>query len=172
MREKASASVPTYQPNVITINAGTNDGQQDGPGQAPADMDGLVDDAFANSPGTVILLSTLLPNGNAPQAISEINAGYRDIVSRRQGEGQRILLAEMDDGFITLDDILSDNIHPTRLGSQKMAAVWFRGIQDAEQRGWLQPPNDVGFDDSEAGDDVEDGQPIPDPKLPVYMPSA
>jgi hypothetical protein len=77
----------------------------------------------------------------------------------------------MDDEFVALDDILSDNIHPTRLGSQKMAAVWFHGIQDAEQRGWLQPPNDVEVDDSEAGDDVEDGQPIPDPELPVYTPS-
>jgi hypothetical protein len=56
-----------YQPNLIAINAGTNDGQQDGPGQAPADMDGLIDDCFENSPGTVVLLSTLLPNGNAPQ---------------------------------------------------------------------------------------------------------
>jgi hypothetical protein len=74
-----------YQPNLIAINAGTNDGQQDGPGQAPADMDGLIDDCFENSPGTVVLLSTLLPNGNAPQAIREINTGYRNIVSRRQG---------------------------------------------------------------------------------------
>jgi lysophospholipase L1-like esterase len=171
VREKASASVPKYRPNLIAINAGTNDGQQDGPDQAPVDMDGLIDDCFENSPGTVILLSTLLPNGNAPEATREINTGYRDIVSRRQAGGQKILLAEMDDGFIALDDILSDNIHPTRLGSQKMAAVWFRGIQEAEQRGWLQPPNDVGVDDSEAGDDVEDGQPIPDPELPVYMPS-
>ena len=172
VREKASASVPTYQPNLITINAGTNDGQQDGSGQARVDMDGLIDDCFANSPGTVILLSTLLPNGNAAEAIQEINTGYRNIVSRRQGAGQKILLAEMDDGFITFeDDILSDNIHPTRLGSQKMAAVWFREIQEAEQRGWLQAPNDVGVDDSEAGDDVEDGQPIPDPELPVYTPS-
>jgi lysophospholipase L1-like esterase len=85
VREKASTSVPMYQPNLIAINAGTNDGQQDGPGQAPADMDGLIDDCFENSPGTVVLLSTLLPNGNAPQAIREINTGYRNIVSRRQG---------------------------------------------------------------------------------------
>lgn len=110
-------------------------------------MERLLDVCFENSPGTVILLSTLLPNANAPQAIREINAAYRNTVSRRQGEGQKILLAEMDDGFITINDIW-DGIHPTRLGAQKMAAVWFNRIQEAEQRGWLQPPNDVDFDDS------------------------
>jgi len=112
-------------------------------------METLLDECFENSPGTVILLSTLLPNGNAQQAIDEINDAYRSTVSRRQEEGQKILLAEMADGFITRNDIW-DGIHPTRLGAQKMAAVWFHRIQEAERRGWLQAPNDVDLDDSAA----------------------
>lgn len=146
VREKASSSVPRYQPNLILINVGTNDGQGGGEGQAPVDMERLLDECFQDSRGTVVLLSTLLPNANAPQAIKRINQRYREIISRRQSEGQKILLAEMDDGFLTINDIW-DGIHPTVLGAKKMAAVWYDSIRKAETRGWLQRPNQVDFDD-------------------------
>lgn len=146
VREKAQSSIPKYQPSVILINVGTNDGQTGGADQAPNNMEALLDTCFEESPGTVVLLSTLLPNGNAPDAIEQINRGYREIVARRQSQGQKILLAELDDGFITIHDVW-DEVHPTVGGAKKMAAVWYDGIKRAEEKGWLQAPNEIGLEE-------------------------
>jgi lysophospholipase L1-like esterase len=136
----AKRTVPKYKPNVILINLGTNDGMGGVEAQASAAMDRLIDDLFRDSPGCVVVLSTLLPNSRATDAIKRINRDYRSLVERRQRAGDHIVLAEMDDGFITIGEIW-DGIHPVYQGFRKMAAVFHAGILVAQDRGWLKEPN-------------------------------
>ena len=69
------------------------------------------------------------------------------VVPHYRGINQKLMLAEMDDGFITLDD-LGDETHPNDAGYKKMAAVWWAAFQEVERNGWLSPPQDNGLTDS------------------------
>ncbi|KAI1350842.1 hypothetical protein F5Y01DRAFT_315312 [Xylaria sp. FL0043] len=152
--EKARDAVPKYKPNLILINVGTNDatGNIDIE-NAGERMRTLVQTCFDLSPGVVVLLSTLLPNTHAPDNVLEINRLYRDLVIELQAAGKKIELADMDDGFITLDHILPCGTHPTIEGQRRMAAVWGLAIQEIEERGdWFQAPSsNVSFSDSGNG---------------------
>ncbi|SPO03558.1 uncharacterized protein DNG_06241 [Cephalotrichum gorgonifer] len=139
--DHAFTAVPTYKPNLIMLNAGTNDatqGRQAGCGER---LERLIRMCFEKSPGVVILVSTLLWNGAADDRVQDINAQYRAVVAKLQLEGLKVQLAEMHDGFITESDIW-DGTHPHPSGCQKMASVWWFAFQQVDQKGWLSPPSD------------------------------
>lgn len=133
----------TYQ----TSSAGTNDAVQNFSLATTGDrMNKLLSHLFDTIPGTTIILSTLLPNRLAPKRVAEINDQYRQLAAERRKAGDRIVLAEMDDGFLTIDD-LKDGTHPTDEGYGKMAEVWWAAIRAAEVEGILQEPADTGISD-------------------------
>lgn len=101
-------------------------------------------------PGVTIIMSTLLPNKGASLAANARNMNdqvRKAVVPHYRGINQKLMLAEMDDGFITLDD-LGDETHPNDAGYKKMAAVWWAAFQEVERNGWLSPPQDNGLTDS------------------------
>ncbi|KAI8951129.1 hypothetical protein F4801DRAFT_546511 [Xylaria longipes] len=152
--EKALAAVPKYKPNLILINAGTNDATGNIDIENTGErMRALIQTCFDLSPGVVVVLSTLLPNTHTPDNVLTINGLYRDLVIELQAAGDKIQLADMNDGFITLDHILPCGTHPTIEGQRRMAAVWALAIQEIEEIGnWFQgPSSDVGFSDSSSG---------------------
>ncbi|KAL2137525.1 hypothetical protein VTI28DRAFT_9219 [Corynascus sepedonium] len=138
----AAASAPHYKPNVVLINAGTNDATQDFNVSTTGErMEALIRDLWRVSPRAVIVLSTLLVNGDPESELNviNINAQYRALVERLQLEGgvkgegtdgnrwrrrNRIVLAEMHDGDDApgLDDIV-DGTHPNDEGYRKMAKI-------------------------------------------------
>ncbi|KAE8155227.1 hypothetical protein BDV25DRAFT_146356 [Aspergillus avenaceus] len=145
--QEAEKTIP-QQPNLILINAGTNDAvlpkvdvQKTGPR-----VDALLTRLFDTIPGTTIILSTLLPNIGHQENITIINDHYRELVATRRQKNQRIVLAEMSD-FIKKDELV-DNTHPDDHGYKKMASVWWAAIQQAEKEGLLQAPNDTGISDT------------------------
>ncbi|KAE8145759.1 hypothetical protein BDV25DRAFT_144353 [Aspergillus avenaceus] len=143
--QMAERTIP-QQPNLILINAGTNDATQPfHPDTAGERMNAMISRLFDAIPGTTIILSTLLPNEGAPENAASISAQIRQIAADRREQGQRIVLAEMSD-FITLGE-LQDGTHPTDHGYFKMSSVWWAAIQVAEKEGMLQPPKDIGVDD-------------------------
>jgi hypothetical protein len=150
---KADSSVPQYKPNVILLNAGTNDATGNIPGGAGDRLERLVRMCLQKSPGVTIVLSTLLPNAIAPDNVVDINAQYRALAAKLQLEGEKVQIAEMHDGFITLDDIW-DGTHPTGKGFQKMAAVWWAALELADAKNWFSPPSqDVNFKDGDTTSD-------------------
>ena len=143
--------VALWRPNVVLINAGTNDAVQsyavDGAGTR---MEDLIRDVWALSPRAVVLLSTLVLNKRpgTERNVVVINRQFRDLVKKLGGEGRRIVLADMhgDAGPGAAD--LSDDTHPNDVGYRKMADVWARGFVEASNKGWLlQPENVVGVPD-------------------------
>ncbi|AEO66483.1 224bdb96-83a3-44c9-bdfb-3b65f83e50f8 [Thermothielavioides terrestris] len=142
----ASASVPKWKPNVVLINAGTNDAAQNfSVGTAGARMERLIRDVLAASPRAVIVLSTLLVNKKPATEVNvlAINRQYGDIARKLRAEGKHLVLVDMhSDNGPTLAD-LSDSTHPNDLGYSKMANIWFAGIVAASDAGWLQAPEFV-----------------------------
>lgn len=111
----------------------------------------MIMECFIRVPSIVVILSTLLPNPIAPGKVAEINKQYRNLASKLKNDDRHIILAEMDDGFITIDEIW-DGTHPNLSGFRKMAAVWHRAINQADKEGWLQKPSsDVTFQDGTYG---------------------
>lgn len=162
---RAVPSISQYRPNVVLINAGTNDATQNRRGaDDPEHVDTThirMEDMITNiysilGDDVVVVLSTLLPNTRPDvpgiaDIIKGINGNYRALYRKLLGAGRKIILAEMNDGkFITNNDI-HDHTHPTSTGQKKMAAVWLHAIDAAEKKGWLVPPQDSGIPD-EGGD--------------------
>ncbi|RYP60769.1 hypothetical protein DL771_010388 [Monosporascus sp. 5C6A] len=147
---KAKSAVPKYKPNLVLLNCGTNDAVQnndlDNVGRR---MEAMLKTVFDASPGVVVILSTLLPSRDHDARVTYINEQYRALVGKLLNDGYKIQLADMHDGYITLDEIW-DGTHPTAEGALRMASVWDLAIQEVEKRGnWLQEPSsEVDFEDN------------------------
>ncbi|KAE8390395.1 hypothetical protein BDV23DRAFT_193793 [Aspergillus alliaceus] len=144
---EAEKTIPKA-PNLILINAGTNDAVRgikvDEAGQR---MNVMLTRLYDKIPGTTIILSTLLSNGDpkAQANVVKINEQYRNIAAARRKNGDKIVLAEMSD-FIKVNELV-DGTHPTDHGYKKMASVWWAAIQEAEKAKFLSEPKDIGESD-------------------------
>ncbi|KAK6068339.1 killer toxin subunits alpha beta [Seiridium cupressi] len=147
-----------YQPNIVLVNAGNNDAREhDDVDNAGSRLSDMIDTIFADVPGTTVVLSTTVLTANADiEAEREgLNGQIRALVTTRQANGDRIILADMAPSgstFITASDLDGDGIHPNDGGYSKVAAIWLQAIQEADSQGLIQAPNDTIYPD-EGGDD-------------------
>ncbi|KAK0619973.1 carbohydrate esterase family 3 protein [Immersiella caudata] len=141
---KAKESVPQNKPNLILINVGTNDAVQNrNVSTAGERMEAMIEDLFIMSPRTTVILSTLLVNRNqaTERNVVAINQQFGALVPRLQSRDRRIILVDMhssDHGPLVSD--LVDDTHPNDVGYRKMANIWYWGINNVSDRGWLQSP--------------------------------
>ncbi|KAJ9319488.1 CAZyme family CE3 [Paecilomyces variotii] len=153
-------SLYSTKPDLILLNAGTNDGVQHYKVSSTGKrMDGFLKEIYQASPNTTILFSTLIPDKRAPKAMADINDQYRKLVAKRQKAGDRIILAEMDYGNLTIEDIGSDGIHPTDEGYHVMADIWYAAFNEAVEKGMLQAPAGNATSTSTASGSSETGSP-------------
>ncbi|KAK1774908.1 SGNH hydrolase-type esterase domain-containing protein [Copromyces sp. CBS 386.78] len=145
---KARTAVPAYKPNVVLINAGTNDATGNVNLSTVGDrMGAMIDEVFAASPRAVVILSTLIINTvpTNEERVVIINDQFRGLAQRMRDAGKRVILVDMHDaskGPIPSD--MFDTTHPTDVGYRKMANIWYQGIVEASSRKWLQAPEPVG----------------------------
>lgn len=154
VRVRGKESADTFLPNVILINAGTNDATQNGTEESvegtPGRMKEMIQDLFDKAPGTVVVLSTLLHSEKAPDNVKDINDGYRALAEEFVDAEFKVQLADMADGFIP-KVYIHDGTHPTIEGFERMASVWAWAIDQANSKGWLQEPGDSGHPDEGDG---------------------
>jgi len=143
---KAAASVPRWRPNVVLVNAGTNDAGQNvnvtGCGRR---MEAMLDAVYAASPRALVVLSTLVINLGAAterNAVA-ISKQYRALVTKLRRAGRSIVLAEMHDAQGPLSADMADRTHPNDAGYKKMAAIWYAALREASDAGMLQRPEAV-----------------------------
>jgi lysophospholipase L1-like esterase len=121
-------SVEKYQPRTVLLLASSNDlGSTDEfAAAAPGKLAKLIDDIHARDPNADIFVSTLLPQPNPTYEarIEAFNAQVPGIVAAR---GDKVHLVNMYDA-LTVND-LSDGVHPTRAGYDKMADVWYTALK-------------------------------------------
>lgn len=141
---KASKSVPGLQPNLFTVNAGTNDCAQNYELSGVGDrMSGMLEYLWNTSAGSTIILSTLIINLNETieARVKDVNDQYRALAKKKAAEGKKIVLAEMHAADGPQPNEMADNTHPNDEGYDKMAKIWFRTINEAQSKGFLTAPN-------------------------------
>jgi hypothetical protein len=152
MVKAASMRSYAYKPNVVLINAGTNDCNRNITiSEAGQRMRSLIE-GLLNAPDmseALIVLSTLLPSGNdnIKTNTPAVNEQYRDLVNTMRGEGVSIVLAEMngDVPFILYPEEFTtngqvDDTHPNDAGYLKMASVWYAAIMNAASQDLVRNP--------------------------------
>ncbi|KAK1831289.1 family 3 putative carbohydrate esterase [Podospora conica] len=145
---KASSIVARTRPNLVLINAGTNDAVQNRNVTSAGDrMAALIDDVLTWSPRATVVLSTLLVNRNpaTERNVRRINEQLAAVAAAMQAAGRRVWLVDMHDGAEgapVLGD-LADDTHPNDAGYAKMANVWLAGLVRVADLGWLQAPEAV-----------------------------
>lgn len=141
VRAKAAQYAPAYRPNLVLLNAGTNDCIRglDLAGAVRERTRALLEAVWTASPRATVVVSTLLVNRSPPTEsnVGLYNADLRGLVADLQAQGRRVVLVDMqgNDGP-TMDDLVDDT-HPGDAGYEKMANVWMKGIRDADARGYL-----------------------------------
>jgi lysophospholipase L1-like esterase len=116
--------VPLYKPNVVLINAGTNDATQDYYVSTTKDrMRGMIDFIFATVPDVCVVLSTLIPNTANPGNVALINDQYRALASEYQGQGRRLTLVDFGDGCMTTGDLADTTVQYLTLSNPFSASI-------------------------------------------------
>ncbi|KAJ4295166.1 Glucan endo-1,3-alpha-glucosidase agn1 [Kalmusia sp. IMI 367209] len=171
VQEAMDPVLNTQKPNLVLINAGTNDcTQADDPSLVPYTgiswvqgipdrLKTMCDLIYKESPGVTIILSTLLPNfnaGNAPSYVEVANQGIRQLYTQYEAQGAKMILAEMNAGWWQYPTDFSDTTHPTDAGYRKMASIWAGAFEEVETAGYLIDPIDTGL-----GGGDSDGNCIP-----------
>ncbi|KAI3327238.1 carbohydrate esterase family 3 protein [Xylariaceae sp. AK1471] len=153
--DRCKEIVPQTQPNLILINAGSSDCFQPehwGPAFVLQKMRDLVDYLFEASPRTTIVMSTIItsPWDNVERCVRSANAQIRQVAHDLIREGKPVVLAEMhhDQGLpnrVEKQHIGKDNMHPIDAGYFIMGDIFIESIQEADDKGFLQPPVNNGI---------------------------
>ncbi|MHA6757148.1 ricin-type beta-trefoil lectin domain protein [Streptacidiphilus sp. PAMC 29251] len=136
----ADSVLAQYRPNVITLEIGTNDLNQNY--QVPTAstrLHALIDQITADAPDATVLVGTLIVSTNSTEEPNRpaFNQAIPGIVQTEQAAGKHVRLVDMS-ALTTAD--LSDQLHPNDGGYQKMADAFNTGIQTADAAGWIKAP--------------------------------
>ncbi|MFC8662024.1 FG-GAP-like repeat-containing protein [Streptomyces sp. NPDC057199] len=154
----ADCSVPLAKPNVILLHVGTNDMNQQFKLDTAVDrLRGLIDQALADAPGATVLVAKIIASSKAGMQprIDALNAKLPDAIHQEQGQGKHVMSVDMSH-LLESGDYFNAS-HPNESGYAKMAVVWNKGIERAEELGWITKPTGTVGDLSKcAGDDGGD----------------
>ena len=143
----ADAWIAAAKPDVVLLNAGTNDMIQNFDlANAPARLSALIDQILRDAPAAKLVVSTLVPNADAT-VNGRANAFNAKIPAIVAGKGARVRLADFN-ANLTLADIGPDGIHPTDDGYAKLAAVWFSALHPVLGSGQAWPLFRTDFGDA------------------------
>jgi lysophospholipase L1-like esterase len=118
----------TYQPDVILLHAGTNDMVR-GSGDAPEQLDGLLDRIAADRPDAQVFVAKIVGLGDYTDVAHQERrtAGYNEAVARIvSGKGPNFHLVDQSD-VRGID--MWNREHPNDYGYQKMAWNWYVALE-------------------------------------------
>lgn len=134
-----------FLPNLLLLNVGTNDcSQRVNATEARRIYTAMIDAVFApaGQENRFLIASTLLPRREQDAGLQNCTTTFNEVVRdlvQTHPMSARLGLADMNTGFITVDDLApSDNLHPSEEGFAKMADVWHDAILSNMDR--LTPP--------------------------------
>lgn len=127
-----------FMPNIILLNAGTNDCNKKGmdPAGAPMRYATLLSHIKAKCPDALVVDSSLLPNldPTVNSCIVTLNEGLRKVSRDARANGQKTHFVEMYDVVPTDDINTKDKTHPNDAGYRLMAQAWFEAIQNSSSK--------------------------------------
>ncbi|WP_329047745.1 RICIN domain-containing protein [Amycolatopsis sp. NBC_01488] len=120
----------TTTPHTVLLHIGTNDILQNyDVAGAPGRLSGLIDHITATAPDAEVFVAQIIPLANAGQdsAARTFNTAIPGIVQNKQNAGKHVHLVDMHSALTAAD--LTDGVHPTAAGYDKMAATWFTALR-------------------------------------------
>lgn len=140
IKTRAKKSVEALRPTVFTVNAGSNDCVQDFRlDSIEKRIDDMLEYLWRASPRSTIILSTLLVNTDdeIDSRLQYVNDRIRNVAGQKLSRKRRIVFVDMRSNIGPQLTDLVDGTHPNDEGYEKMAAIFFQGIQEAEVKGFL-----------------------------------
>ncbi|WP_405577571.1 ricin-type beta-trefoil lectin domain protein [Streptomyces sp. NBC_01190] len=129
-----------YQPNVVTLEIGTNDLNGNYQVSTATDrLSALIDQITNDVPNATVLVGTVIisTSGTEESYRPAFNAKLPGIVQAKQAAGKHVRLVDMS--ALTSAD-LADTLHPNDNGYSKMAGAFNSGVQAADAAGWIKAP--------------------------------
>ncbi|PPJ55916.1 hypothetical protein CBER1_03790 [Cercospora berteroae] len=124
-----------YLPNVILLNAGTNDCNVAGndPDTAPERYATLLKNIRTNNPDALVIASSLLPNlkDSVDECVHKLNIGIKEAVDNATADGMKTGWVDVYNAVPKSEIQTSDSTHPTDEGYKLFAEAWFEGIKKA-----------------------------------------
>jgi lysophospholipase L1-like esterase len=120
----------SFTPHSVLLHIGTNDVLQNfNLSTAPTRLSTLIDHITNTAPTAEVFVAQITPLSNANQdaAARTFNAAIPGIVQSKVNAGKHVHLVDMHSALTTAD--LTDGIHPTAGGYDKMAATWFTALR-------------------------------------------
>ena len=117
--------LPAAQPDIILLQAGTNDILRGKPNPAKR-LEGLLDKIHAVWPSCRIIVAQIVANG-LTNDLTSFNAAIPGIVKARADQGWKIQTVDMWHALNYPADF-ADGVHPTVAGYAKMADVWYAAL--------------------------------------------
>jgi lysophospholipase L1-like esterase len=117
-------------PHTVLLHIGTNDVLQNfNVSTAPNRLSTLIDHITATAPTAEVFVAEITPlaNSNQDAAVRTFNSAIPGIVQSKVNAGRHVHLVDMHSALTTAD--LTDGIHPTAGGYDKMAATWFNALR-------------------------------------------
>ena len=139
IQAKAITSATKYIPDIITLNAGSNDCRQDfGIESAGKRVETLMRGLWEASPTSTIVLGTLVRTENLDTdgLVRRVNDQLHSLAGELTKSNCKFVLADMHTNGPAVQD-LADGTHPNNKGYEKMARQWHDAISEAHRNGYL-----------------------------------
>jgi lysophospholipase L1-like esterase len=140
LEPKARLSVPKYQPNLITLNVGSNDCRQCYDiATAGERIERLLRCIWEDAPDAMVLLSTLIVNADeaVEDRVVRVNEQFANVARTAEKSGKRCVLVDMHCAEGPRAGELVDGTHPNDQGYEKMARIWCDAICNADAKGMI-----------------------------------
>lgn len=105
----------------------------------------MLNDLYTGSSRATVILSTLLVRSDADlqKCTVNVNNQIKSVAATQKASGRRLVLVDMQPPAGPTTAELVDGIHPTEAGYNKMATIWFKGIQAASDAGFLMTKEEI-----------------------------
>jgi hypothetical protein len=135
-----TTAIAQYMPNVVMLQAGTEDLLNGGAASAPGQLSALIDQIQQADPTAVVLVAPLDPMANSTDEalVTAYNTAVKQLVAAKAAAGRRVVLA--DTSALTTADLNADGVTPNASGQQKLASAFAGALLAAEDWGWITDP--------------------------------
>lgn len=137
------AALP-LRPNIVLLHAGTNDMTLDlNVSSAPARLSCLIDEIFGGCPDAAVLVAKIIASqDNTTDArIAPYNEAVGEMVESRKMAGEHVQIVDMQNALSPAE--YNDTLHPNDQGYATMAKLWYEGIVEVDDAGWVGLPVNV-----------------------------
>ena len=128
----------TYQPDLVLLSIGTNDIlHNDDSSTLKTELSQLIDDILAEAPDADLLVASIPPldpsvkSSKKVETVKAYNQLIVDLVAEKSQGGQQVTFVDTG-GILSVEDLISDGIHPTASGYEQMGKSWYNAIVERD----------------------------------------